>query len=270
MKLTSTLTLAALASIATLEAHAAQFSYDSGDLIVAFRRTGATSDLEVNLGSITSFKNTSTPTDLTSLYGSSLSQTFTGGFGSLSFTVLGTTKAASANNGNAAVNTSWLTLKRSDTEVQTTVPNRFTPSKTQSIQSQISGIAGDGTTAGAKQYAINNANNTAPYLLIPTSANDSFTTKFPSTGGLQSLVTSSVENTAPATFTSGYIRSDLYEYLPGPSSSKATYLGFFTLGNDGTLTFAPVPEPQEYAAVFGGVLLASAVFYRRTQKQKTA
>lgn len=265
MKLNTTLLAAVVASLAGLTATAAQFDYTSGDLLVAFRKSGS-SDVEINLGSITIFKDTSNYRNFD--YSSILTSTF-GNLNNVSFTVIGTTRSSSANNGNAAANTSWLTLKRSDTETQTTAPNRYTPSKTQSVQSQISGIAGDGSGTGAEQYAINNANNTAPYIVIPNNSNDSFTTKFPSIGGLQSLVGSTVENTTPGSFSS-YIRSDLYEYLPGPAGQPTTYLGNFTFSSNGNLQFTPVPEPREYAAIFGGLMLCGAVFYRRTYGHNNA
>ena len=56
--------------------------------------------------------------------------------------------------------------------------------------------------------------------------------------------------------------SDLYQNAPGnPLTTSGNYLGDFTLGNDGSMTFTPsaVPEPGTLAMMGCGLLTLAAV-----------
>jgi hypothetical protein len=257
-----------VASIPRVDAQT--FSYHTRDLLLDFHRSGS-ADLEVNIGSINNYKGLAAGTILTiSQYdvNSQLKGNF-GNLNSLGFSVIGAQKGTGADTAN----TSWFTLRRTDPLVQTSAPNRYTASKTASIQSAISGIAGDGTGSGALHYGSSHpadlVGNTLTAVIVPTSgleAADSYSTKSTAVGGLSSLVASpGVENFSPADFSSGSIVSDLYEYAPGPSSAQATYLGSFTFGSDGVTTFTAVPEPGTYSMLAVGFVLFGAMHLRRSQ-----
>ena len=247
------LTLPLLAGVfATIGARAQLFDIPTGDLLLSFSRSGSP-DVEVDIGSLSLFTSLapSATLDLTPKY--SPSSQLLGTFGNLngvSFSVIGAQLGA---GGAVPNNTTWFTLKRSDVDIQTTAPFRFTNSKSQSIQAAISGIEGIGSVSGANVYAASIAAdpvaNTPTVLIVPTTgipAPNSFTSKYNASGGLKGLVPSpGVLNTAPSDFSSGsqVIRSDLYEYLPGSSTTHAQFLGAFTLDNVGGVTFTAVPEP---------------------------
>lgn len=257
-----------LALAATLAgATADPFTYTTRDLLLTFRKSGH-SDMEVNLGPVDFYKSLSlgSVVDLTSKYNPStqLLATF-GDLNGLSFSVIGTQRGAGAS----AANTSWMTLKRTDPNTQTTAPNGFTASKSITIQSQISGIAGDGSTTGIKVYASSQPEdpvfNSGSVVDVPSSgasAVNAFSTKYGSTGGLASLVPSpGVENNTGINFSTigGVVSSDLYEYAPGTAGSAATYLGSFSFNNSGVMTFAAVPEPNLMTAALASLGLFALV-----------
>ncbi len=249
------------------------FTYQSRDLVLNFSRTGS-SDLEVNLGPVDYFQNLAggSTVALTGKYSinDQLLPTF-GNLNSLTFSVLGAQRGTGAD----PANTSWVTLKRADVDVETTAPSRYTISKTGQIQSAISGVYGfGGASSGANIYAgsAEYPPSSSTALIIPTTglaAANSYSVKYGATGSVKSLLTApGAENTTPSNFSStpgAYIRSDLYEYEPGSAGTSALYLGAFTFANDGTAYFTPVPEPQEYAAIFGVALVGLAV-WRKTRK----
>ncbi len=250
--------------------HAQTFTYSTGDLLAAFRQTGAANDLVVDLGAVTTYENAAPGSSFTvsQVTSSQLSATFSA-LNSLTFSVIGTQGNAGGVGSDPAY-TSYLTDPRLNPGTQTTAPNGYSPATSRSISSAISGIAGIGTTTGALVYGpiATYPPSTQSGLLIPTSgvyAANSFGTKFTAVGGLQSLVTApGVENTTPAAFAStagATAASDLYAYLPGTAGKTATYLGEFTLNNSGQLTFTAqaVPEPGTMAlCALGGLGLLLA------------
>jgi hypothetical protein len=254
---------------------AQSFNYQTRDLLLNFRKAGNPSDLEVNLGSVNQLLTLAPGSTVTFADRYSVSLQLLPTFGSvngLSFSVIGTQRGA----GDSPANTSWLTLKRADPEIQSTPPLLFTGSKTANIQSAISGIAGDGSTTGALPFAARATYppSTATALIVPTTGLDavnSYSVKYSAVGGLASLTGSpGVDNSTPANFSTtagAVVRSDLYEFQPGvagvPAGSQpeARYVGYFTFGNNGTLSFTAVPEPHEYA-LFGLGLLGLVAFHR--------
>lgn len=256
-----------------LIAQAQSFSYATRDLLLTFHRSGS-ADMEVNLGSIDSFKSLAlgSTVNLSSKYDitTQLDATF-GNLNSLSLSVIGTQRGA----GSQAANTSWMTLARSNPSVPSDAPFGYTASKTQSIQSQISGIAGDGSSSGALQYAgshpENAVSNHGSVVIIPTTGTDSinsYSVKAGSAGGLDSLIASpGVDNTTRSDFSSvvgNFIRSDLYEYTPGSAGNRATWVGTFEFSNNGVTTFTAIPEPTTTALlILGGLSIGVAKLRRK-------
>lgn len=267
--------LAALAlALAAPAVEAQTFTYTTRDLIATFRRSGS-SDLEVNLGSVNSLKSLAPGTTVNFSDRFDASSQLIGTFGdlnSLSFSVFGTQRGTGAD----PANTSWLTKARLDPATQTTAPGRFTASKSQNIQSAISGIAGDGASSGALVYSPSAAYppSSGTALVIPTTgtaAANSYTTKYTAAGGLAQLVGSpGIENTTSASFSTtpgSVVVSDLYEYLPGSAGTAASYLGSFTFNDAGALTFQSVqavPEPSALAMIALGFGLFGVFHIRRS------
>ena len=237
------------------------FTYNTRDLVLAFRRSGS-SDLEVDLGSIDTFKSANQTLSLNNRFdlNTQLLPTF-GDLNSLTFSVFG----AQRGTGSDPANTSWLSLKRTDPNVQTAAPNGYTSSKSQNIQSAISGILGDGASSGSLVYAPSAGYppSSSTALIVPTAgtaAANSYTTKYTAVGGLASLVAApGVEITTGASFSTtpnAIAALDLYQYLPGTTTQAASLLGTFTFDNTGALSFVPVPEPSTWALFgLGGLLL---------------
>lgn len=71
-----------------------------------------------------------------------------------------------------------------------------------------------------------------------------------------------------ATTASDY-RLDLYQLVPNGSVTKTdgTDLGYFTLANDGVLTFTAtaIPEPSTYAAILGAAAMGFVMIRRRKE-----
>ena len=271
--------MAAASGLAAVAASAQTFSYSSRDLVAEFRRTGS-SDLTIDLGSIDTFTALSTgqTISLSSRYDIStqLLATFSN-LDSLTFSVIGTHKFGLVNATEPQY-TTWLTSPRTDPAIQTTPPNRYATSATQGLQSAVGGILGDGGTKGALVYASSASYppSSSTAIVIPTTGTDavnSYTSLYTGTGGLKSKVNSpGIENTTPVNFSSsgGVVRSDLYEYLPGTPSGKASYLGAFSLDSSGVLSFTAVPEPSDYGLACTAALFAGAIALRRHRAAKSA
>ena len=270
--------MAAAFGMVGVAASAQTFSYSSRDLVAEFRRTGS-ADLTIDLGSIDTFTalSPSQTINLTTRYdiSSQLLATF-GSVDSLTFSVIGTHKFGLVNAIEPQY-TTWLTSPRTDPDVQSALPNRYTTSATQGLQSAVGGILGDGGTKGALVYASSASYppSSSTAIVIPTTGTDavnSYTSLYTGTGGLKSKVNSpGIENTTPVDFSSsgGVVRSDLYEYLPGSPSSKATYLGAFSLDASGVLSFTAVPEPSDYGLACTAALFAGAIVLRRHRAAKS-
>lgn len=261
-KLTPILGAAGLA-LASLTANAqAVFQYNDGDLVLDFSRSGS-SDLEVNIGNISQFTGQAAGTTV-GVNGYSVNNQLLATFGnlnSLQFGVIGT------QNGSGS---SYLSLRRTDPNVQNAAPSDFTFSRASTVNSDINGIIGNGTARGILPFSAGNpanaVGNTATAVVIPTTgaqAVNSFSTIYNGTGGLRSALPSpGVLNTTDANFsgTSGAIAVlDLFQYDGAGTGAKATYLGDFTLLNDGSFTFTAVPEPSSYALLAGFGVLALAL-----------
>ena len=74
----------------------------------------------------------------------------------------------------------------------------------------------------------------------------------------------SVENTTPGGFAAsgGVLRSDLYSLTPG--TGAGTYLGFFELHGNGSMSFTAVPEPSTCTLLGFGLLVAVRRFRRQS------
>jgi hypothetical protein len=245
MKQYKILTAAVVAAVLGGSSAMAQFTYNPNDMFAAFGNGGST-DVIVDLGSISSFQNGSAAGSIN--LSSVISDTFGGVSGSVYWAVFG---------GNDASSTVWNTLKRNNTSNKTTSPFVGGSAESQalvvgdiaSIGSFTSpGLAGSGLitdyAAGIEQVA------TSVGLFTPM-----MTGAY--SGNFQGDWTYNILNNGVGT-------SDLYESAPGNHFvNHAAYLGNFSLSSGGVLTFAPVPEPSTYAMLGSGALAFLALRRRK-------
>lgn len=238
----------------------AGMTYANGDLLLGFRKDAATSNLEVDLGSISQIRSiagTGQVLDFSSKFTSAdiLAGVGTAGSGSLNNAIWSVSASINAVNQNgitAGTKTVWLTSARgiNSADVNTqTAP--WTRAASQGSISTAVLTVGAGFAAGT-----GNAGSTTA-AVIADGAN-SYHDNILDTGDFGAFQ-GNIENTLSGTFTTGgtAARSDLYEMQQG--TGNGTYLGYFQLGTTGALTFVAVPEASSYATAFGGALMALAL-----------
>jgi len=262
-KLITTAAVLAFATVALAGAAKAQ-SFQNGDLLLDFRvtdgtGTGATKDLEIDLGAPSQFSFTTTHTvsnllvaDLTSTYGANWATR-----GDLAWSVV------SAN----AAGDMYLT---------------FSPSVENSINS--SNPAGGATNGGAITGIYSESNGVAATgngaFVVTTSSGDgsSYTDTLTNVNHDHGPTTYSTDygfapfSTEALTSSSGSVL-DIYEQTPsarGGVLATSTNLGDFSISGAGVLSFTPdsaevVPEPSTYALLGLGAL-ALVLMRRRTIK----
>jgi hypothetical protein len=271
--ITRILGLAGLALSATA-VHAQVFNYTSGDLILDISKPGF-ADLEADLGSLSSLTAAAQAAGGTvQLNAYNVSSQLLGNFGTvngLTFTVFGTSSVASVAD--------FFTDKRVNPAVQNSLPADFSASTTTTISTAVKSIIGVGSTTGILPWSLNNpadpVNNTATVAIIPTSGAtgaNSYTVKNTTTGGGNiSGFVGGIANTTPASFASGSIVSDLFEYDPLGAGHKAVYEGDFTFNSDGSLdfttAFVAAPEPGTYGLLAAGGLLLMTLRNQLKPKQ---
>ena len=272
MKTNSVVKLAAAIAGALLagdSAQAAAFSYQNANLLVGFRNGGA-SDLVVNLGPITSWYAYSslppnTTHNITAYNGTQLTSVF-GSLDNISFSAFADVRTTT--NPNFPIQTLWTTVPRLDISVQSDPLNRRSQFQQANTAAKIDGVANGGITFSGlpdNDPATNVTSSTA--LEIPKDWNvngTSYTIGIGPAGNFNGTFPANVENTTPSAFASGGIPivSDLYELRPG--SGEGNYLGYFTFGTDGSMTFTTVPEPGSLSLIGAGFgLLALARHFRR-------
>jgi len=230
-------------------------------------RNGAGSDFVVDLGTVTSWYAYSslqpnTTYNITAYNGSQLTSVF-GSLDNISFSAFADVRTPS--NPIFPFNTIWTTAPRLDISTQSDPLSRRSQFTQGSTGSKIDGIA-----AGAVAYSgtlDNTGVSTATALQMPSSWSavgaSSYTGGVGPNGNFNGTFQANVENTTPTGFASSGtpIVSDLYELQPG--SGPGTYLGYFTLGTDGNMTFTTVPEPGTLTLIGVGFGLGLAAFFRR-------
>lgn len=278
MKNTTTWLLSA-AGVALLapSLQAQVFSYSDEDVLLTIRpnasynalTTGASSAVVFDLGNASNFYN-ATPNSTFAVGSASVVNATFGSLANLSIA------AFAANNTGADSNTSFRTVFA--TRPETTLGVQSTPwndqssgtlanpaSRIASLGSQLNGLGASSGLATLTTTTAAGGNSTigvSRWLGSGSSGNGN-------TGNFNSTWQGSqnIENQTGSTFTgASYIRSDLYEVVPGSTSTQSTYLGYFQFNADGSASFTAVPEPQEYAAVVGLALAGFALWRRRSAK----
>jgi hypothetical protein len=235
----------------------AQFNYQNGDLMVAFGNGGST-DVIVNLGSISNFQN-GTPNSwdlsavLTSVFGSSPVGS------SLYWSVFGVNDTSTSPSDSSVTQASPYTVWSSLAESTPGQPN---------VDVTVSG------NASSQHQAVNGV-KTIANLTSPGAANPGLIVDYApgieevatSLGGYSSLM--NPDGNLGGTWSYNMLNygvgaSDFYQNDPGnPLSTPATDLGVFTMSPSGTLAFNPVPEPSTWAMIGSGFLTLLALRRRK-------
>jgi hypothetical protein len=240
------LLLSLAGSCALVQSVQAQFTDQSRDLILTFRQVGGIYVFEVDLGQASIYYGAAPGSSIpiTAYDNNAQLGTLFSSFNSLSWSVVGCVPTV-GDSGDPSIpnDTLWLTDPRSD-------PN--TPAAPWTRQSVY-------TQGGADSYIVailynalsfatsatpDSVTNTPTAAAIATSGADSGDSASGSLGGLGNFLGTfqgDVENTTPSDFiyNTSPSRSDLYELQPTSSgtSPAGTYLGYFELGIDGSMTF---------------------------------
>jgi hypothetical protein len=244
------------------------FTWQDGDVALGFRKTGANQgnyELVVDIGRATTFVGLAagTTVTVTNLSTVQLRDAFPT-LNNLSWSALGANGGGVAGYPNLTL---WLSVPRTDPNVQTVAIPRQTSGNQQTALVQAQSIL-----AGAEAISANGASNQDNTIsLVREPINDE--------NGLSAFVASKIdptiatlrgtlwyanaEVTTPSTFTSP-IRSDFYEVRPvgvndphtGSSTGDAYYIGYFELSTNGVVTFTrgssvtpPPPPPAPVLAI---------------------
>ncbi|MDB6016011.1 MAG: hypothetical protein JWR19_500, partial [Pedosphaera sp.] len=238
--LTKALLASAGVALFTQAAGAQTVAYTHQDLLLGFRETGKANDLVVDLGAATQFYSpaSTSPFAVSGLSSLDITAVF-GNFNSVSWAVMGTKRLG--DTGSNLNNTMWVTTPRLDLNTQSSA---LTQASSFSQQNPSGRIASIGSNFNGEPATANSSTAT----IQATGTGFDYSTFLGAGGNFQGTylaANGSVESSTPSDFASGgikYAYEDLYQLNPG--SGSGTYLGFFALGSDATVTFSPVPEPS--------------------------
>jgi len=264
MNIKKLINLGAIAlSLSCLPAYAQTLynTYADGDLILDFSKSGATYDVEVDIGNLASLTNAAkTAGGTLQITAYNATNQLVGIFGNvnnLSFSVFGIQNNAS---GSVAANTSWLSDQQAGSSPNS-APNDLTGSVQNSLKTTENGILGlDGfggyNALGLLPWSI--ANSAGPSVAVIPSGNVNGYTHL--AGSFDGAPSGFPTTTTSSTFASGgSVTADLFEFDPGLGTShQAIFDGDFTFNSDGTLDFTsvtPTPEPGVYGLLGTGLLL---------------
>lgn len=225
MKQLVRISFASLTLLAAPLAHA--WTYHDGDVLLIFRENGF-NNVEFNIGSISQFANKPNgyTTSVTGWDLGLVTNTFGADLSGVSVVIAATTSSSDANRA------AWLTAVSSSA-----APNNVTPSIWQSdLYSVVNAIAtkpilNTAPTSGTNSYSLDPSGtlrvSSYDYIVSPTGSS------IPQLGG---HVAFTVEKVAPGSF--GFWQIQPSSTIPKP---PATYVGTFTIGGNGSLTFTAGP-----------------------------
>jgi hypothetical protein len=241
-------------SLWSLAATAQTFTYNSGDLLAAFRKAGSP-DLIVDLGSASLYQSGAGAGSIAGVNSTLLTSVF-GNLDGIYWSVFGYVNTSGSPLGPQ--NTIWVTDPRSNIAAQNDPNASLTFNGQGSTISKMRAIA-DGAVSGSATVLANQI------VEVPSALNIggdpvSYTTGIGTLSDFHGTWAPGVENLTPTGFASGSapVVSDLFQQNPG-AANVGSYLGDFQLGNDGTLSFVPVPEPSTLAMLGAGMMALMAV-----------
>ncbi|MDR3459132.1 MAG: PEP-CTERM sorting domain-containing protein [Verrucomicrobiae bacterium] len=227
-------------------AQAQTYSYQSGDLLAAFRSSSGANDVIVDLGTAANFQSGSYSLS------QDLSPVLNNAFGTTSglywsvFGYVNTTGSALGAN-----NTLFVTDPRSDITTANDPNSSLTSSGQGQVVSKMTAIANGASSSYAIVYG-NQQVEVSKTLNIGGNP-VSYTVGVGSLGDFHGTWAPAVENIS----TGGTTTSDLFQQDPG-AANNGTYLGAFSM-NGGVLSFSPVPEPSTWMMLGSGALALLAL-----------
>ena len=258
-------------ALSGLTSYATAFNYNNGDILLDFSQNGAGSaDFEVDIGSLANLTSEALAAGGTVVLSSGAVQGYTlaqlsgnfANYNNLSLSVFGTATGA----GTGGADQDYFSKKRNTITIQNATPNDITASTANTGGNDVLGVLGYPSGTGILNYG----GITANVAEIPFGDANSYTTKGNTALNAINNV-NTIRNTTSASFASGSIVSDLFEYDGATSANKAVYEGDFTFNSDGSLDFttsaSAVPEPTSYGILAAGGLLALSLKnkFRRQQ-----
>jgi len=241
-------------------ADAAPFIYQPRDLILGFRKSGGSFELEVNVGQASRYYNATAGSTfpISEFTVAQLTDSFSD-FNTLQWSVGGTVRLGDGGDTSVPVSTLWATRPRTDPATQTTPWNRQSAGALAGSSTKIVSIANNAVTYNGGVPT--GPDNTATAVQVQSGDSLSYGVQMGAGGNYSGTFQGNVENTTPDSFSSG-ARSDLYEIRPGSGASK--YLGYFQLNPEGTMSFTaaggtvtPPPRPVASIAWNGNVNVIS-------------
>lgn len=236
--------LAAMLLLSALPASA--ITYSNLNLTLVFTTDGGANEMVVDLGPASGFYNAAPGSSfpISRLSANSLSAAFSGVDG-LIWSVSGSVVGA---NGTAQrpAKTVWATRPRTDLALASTAWSRSSSLSMGGVANKCENIGLNarayGETFGGASNGVSNSGTT---LILPAGHSLAPSVQLGS-GNFGGSWQDSIVNVVPNGFVAAKAvsRSDLYEVNPSPPSGPGTYLGYFQLKWDGTMTFtAATPAP---------------------------
>lgn len=256
-------------------AEALPFVFQSTDLALGFRKTGANQEnyeVVVDIGQASNyvFQTMGTTVNVTNYSTAQLTGSFVD-LNNLTWAVVG---AYTGSSYPGYPNyTLWVTVPRTNNSIQSQTPYRFAQTIQQQVRPWIVGIFSHASTISSGTAT--NQFNTSNFIResIASFPNDILTKYIggvfdDTTGTLHDTWppdepnSGNLEITTPASFSSA-VRQDLYEVRPdgfadpntGSSTGSAYFIGYFQLNTDGSMTFtrasagSPPPPPPPIVSI---------------------
>jgi hypothetical protein len=244
-------------SCALVQSVQAQFVDTNRDLILTFRKTGedgsgdiASIDFEVNIGQASIYYGATPNSTIPITAYNNLNQldTLFDSLNDLSWSVGGGVPET-GDNGNPSKppRTLWLTDPRNDPNTPAVAWTSQSTYSQGPVSAHVVSILSQAQAYGSSATA-NSVTNAPTSVAIPTSSGYEAGGYLGPYGNYLGTFEGDAENTTPSLFAYGSSpsRSDFYELQPG--SGSGTYLGYFELETDGSMTFNAKAAVQTYPA----------------------
>jgi hypothetical protein len=244
------------------EASTTIFSDQSRDLILTFRKTGFDGGtvgsvvFEVDLGQASTYYGATPGSSIpVTAYNPTAQLGNTSLFDSLndlSWSVGGCVpNTGDSGDASKPTRTLWVTDPRLDPNTPASAWVRHSGYTQGTADSHIVAILANAQT-WANSAAPDSVTNTPTAVAIPAGNGNNASGSLGALGNYLGTFQGDVENTTPSdfAFAGSPSRSDFYELQPDSTgtSPAGTYLGYFELGTDGSMTFYALPLVQTYPA----------------------